>query len=178
MTVDKIIFTNYRYNEIDEKYSDILNKATRKYANKALKLILITLIIFCVAVVNILAINPNMIEFMVLILLIIILTTLFLCRVILPLFDKLYYCEKVELLIKAYKNLETIGLIKDNKDRIQYIREENGIIVFNIQEKSEIIQRRFDTNKFRIKVILVENSIDLSILDKELEIYLDMAEIV
>lgn len=178
MTVDKIIFTNYRYNEIDEKYSDILNKATRKYANKALKLILITLIIFCVAVVNILAINPNMIEFMVLILLIIILTTLFLCRVILPLFDKLYYCEKVELLIKAYKNLETIGLIKDNKDRIQYIREGNGIIVFNIQEKSEIIQRRFDTNKFRIKVILVENSIDLSILDKELEIYLDMAEIV
>lgn len=178
MTVDKIIFTKYRYNELDEKYSDILNKTTSKYANKALQLILITLIIFCVAVVNILAINPNMIEFMVLILLIIILTTLFLCRVILPLFDKLYYCEKVELLIKAYKNLETIGLIKDNKDRIQYIREENGIIVFNIQEKSEIIQRRFDTNKFRIKVILIENSIDLSILDKELEIYLDMAEIV
>lgn len=178
MTVDKIIFTKYRYSELDEKYSDILNKTTRKYANKVLKLILIALIIFCIAVVNILAMNPNMTEFMILILLIIILTTLFICRVILPLFDKLYYCEKIELLMKAYKNLETIGLTRDNKDRIQYIREENGIIVFNIQEKSEIIQRRFDTNKFRIKVILVENSIDLSILDKELEIYLDMAEIV
>lgn len=178
MTVDKIIFTKYRYSELDEKYSDILNKTTSKYANKALQLILITLIVFCIAVVNILAMNPNMTEFIMLILLVILLATLFLCRVILPFFDKLYYCEKVELIIKAYKNLETIGLTKDNKDRIQYIREGNGIIVFNIQEKSEIIQRKFDTNQFRLKVILEKDSIDLSVLDKELEIYLDMAEIV